>query len=52
MCRLLLSQELAACNRRYEERFGHIFIICASGRSASEMLQALKERCALGRLRS
>jgi 2-oxo-4-hydroxy-4-carboxy-5-ureidoimidazoline decarboxylase len=31
-------------NRRYEARFGRIFIICASGRSASEILRALELR--------
>ena len=31
-------------NRRYEEKFGWIFIICASGRSASEILAALETR--------
>jgi 2-oxo-4-hydroxy-4-carboxy-5-ureidoimidazoline decarboxylase len=31
-------------NRAYEERFGHVFLICASGRSAEEMLAALRER--------
>lgn len=36
--------ELADANRRYEERFGHIFIVCASGRSAEEMLGLLKQR--------
>ena len=34
----------AAANRRYEERFGHIFLICASGRSGTEMLAALEQR--------
>ncbi|WP_240615958.1 2-oxo-4-hydroxy-4-carboxy-5-ureidoimidazoline decarboxylase [Nakamurella deserti] len=34
----------AAANRRYEERFGHIFLICASGRSGAEMLAALEQR--------
>ena len=29
---------LAEANREYEERFGHIFIVCASGKSAAEML--------------
>jgi OHCU decarboxylase len=29
---------LADANREYEERFGHIFIVCASGKSAAEML--------------
>jgi 2-oxo-4-hydroxy-4-carboxy-5-ureidoimidazoline decarboxylase len=31
-------------NRAYEERFGHVFLISASGRSAQEMLAALRER--------
>lgn len=35
---------LADANRRYRERFGYIFIICASGKSAREMLQALNSR--------
>ena len=35
---------LAKGNRLYEERFGHIFIVCATGKSAAEMLAALRER--------
>lgn len=35
---------LAEANREYEERFGFIFIVCATGRSAEEMLAALRER--------
>jgi 2-oxo-4-hydroxy-4-carboxy-5-ureidoimidazoline decarboxylase len=35
---------LKDANRRYEERFRRIFIICASGRSASEILEALETR--------
>ena len=31
-------------NRRYEERFGHVFLINATGRTAQEMLDALRER--------
>lgn len=31
-------------NRAYEERFGHIFIVCATGRSAEEMLAMLRAR--------
>ena len=31
-------------NRRYRERFGHVFLIRARGRSAGEMLAALNER--------
>ncbi len=36
--------ELAAANREYEEKFGHIFIVCATGKSAAEMLALLRER--------
>ena len=39
-------EELARCNRRYEERFGYIFIVCASGKSANEMLDILRGRMA------
>jgi 2-oxo-4-hydroxy-4-carboxy-5-ureidoimidazoline decarboxylase len=31
-------------NREYEARFGHIFVVCATGRSAPEMLALLRER--------
>jgi len=36
--------ELAAANRTYEEKFGHIFIVCATGKTASEMLALLRAR--------
>jgi len=35
---------LAAANRAYEERFGYIFIVCATGKSANEMLAILNQR--------
>ena len=35
---------LAAGNRAYEERFGQVFLICATGLSAAEMLAALRTR--------
>ena len=35
---------LAAGNVAYEERFGHAFIICATGLSGAEMLAALERR--------
>jgi OHCU decarboxylase len=35
---------LAQANREYEERFGFIFIVCATGRSAEEMLDTLRGR--------
>lgn len=31
-------------NREYEARFGHIFIVCAAGRSADEMLRTVEQR--------
>lgn len=35
---------LAEGNRRYLDRFGYIFIVCASGKSAEEMLAQLTVR--------
>ncbi len=37
-------RELAAGNRRYEAKFGRIFIVFATGKSAKEMLDLLYER--------
>ncbi|MGY1803114.1 2-oxo-4-hydroxy-4-carboxy-5-ureidoimidazoline decarboxylase [Blastococcus sp. SYSU D00922] len=37
-------QALLDGNRRYEERFGHVFLIRASGRSPEEMLAELERR--------
>jgi len=39
-----LLSDLANENRRYENRFGHVFLIAASGRSAEEILQSLRQR--------
>lgn len=36
--------ELLALNRAYEERFGFIFIVCATGKTGEGMLALLKER--------
>lgn len=36
--------ELAAANRDYEAKFGRIFIVCATGKTAAEMLSILHER--------
>lgn len=41
--------ELAEGNARYEERFGFTYIVCATGRSAEEMLSVLKHRLASDR---
>jgi OHCU decarboxylase len=35
---------LAEANRLYEERFGRIYIVCASGKSAEEMLDLCRRR--------
>ena len=35
---------LAAGNRDYEQRFGFIFIVCATGKSSEEMLAILQTR--------
>lgn len=37
-------EALAEGNRLYEERFGYIFIVCATGKSAEEMLSLLQVR--------
>jgi 2-oxo-4-hydroxy-4-carboxy-5-ureidoimidazoline decarboxylase len=39
-------EALAAGNRDYEQRFGYIFIVCATGKSAGEMLEQLRTRLA------
>jgi allantoicase len=35
---------LAEANRAYEDRFGYVFIVCATGRTPGEMLAMLRER--------
>ncbi|KAL5560652.1 hypothetical protein UlMin_036863 [Ulmus minor] len=37
-------QELSEWNARYEQKFGFVFLICASGRSTGEILAELKKR--------
>jgi allantoicase len=39
-----IMAELSVANRDYETRFGHIFIVCASGKSGGEMIQLLRAR--------
>jgi 2-oxo-4-hydroxy-4-carboxy-5-ureidoimidazoline decarboxylase len=41
-----LRAELTAGNRAYEERFGHVYLVRAAGRSGEEMLALLRERLA------
>jgi OHCU decarboxylase len=38
------TQAIAAMNDQYESRFGYIFIVCATGRSAEEMRSTLEQR--------
>ena len=37
-------QALRELNRAYEEKFGYIFIVCATGKSSEEMLGMLRAR--------
>lgn len=39
-----VASELARVNREYEERFGHVYLVCASGRSAVDLLAEAKRR--------
>ena len=39
-----VQKALADVNREYEQRFGHIYIVCATGRTAGEMLAIARER--------
>lgn len=39
-----IIQKLAEENKEYEDKFGFIFIVCATGKSAEEMLQLLRQR--------
>jgi 2-oxo-4-hydroxy-4-carboxy-5-ureidoimidazoline decarboxylase len=37
-------QALSKANKQYEQTFGYIFIVCATGKSADEMLAILRQR--------
>ena len=39
-----VAERLAELNRSYYEKFGFIFIVCATGKSAAEMLSLLENR--------
>ncbi len=39
-----ILKALAQGNAEYEKRFGHVFLICATGKGADEMLFALDQR--------
>jgi 2-oxo-4-hydroxy-4-carboxy-5-ureidoimidazoline decarboxylase len=38
------AADLAAGNAAYEERFGHIYLVCATGRTGEELLAMLRDR--------
>lgn len=38
------AERFRAANVDYEERFGHVFLICAGGRSGAELLAELRRR--------
>jgi OHCU decarboxylase len=39
-----LKEELADLNRKYFEKFGFIYIVCATGKSAAEMTEICRDR--------
>jgi 2-oxo-4-hydroxy-4-carboxy-5-ureidoimidazoline decarboxylase len=39
-----MAAELAAANRAYEQKFNRIFIICATNKSAADILSILQQR--------
>ncbi|MGC0373837.1 2-oxo-4-hydroxy-4-carboxy-5-ureidoimidazoline decarboxylase [Streptomyces sp. SAI-229] len=39
-----LRAEMLALNLAYQERFGHVFLVCATGRTGEQMRDALRER--------
>ena len=41
-----IKEQLAAVNREYEAKFGHIYIVCATGKTAEEMLSLARARVA------
>lgn len=39
-----IIQELSNLNQKYLEKFGHIFIVCATGKTAEQMLNLIQKR--------
>jgi 2-oxo-4-hydroxy-4-carboxy-5-ureidoimidazoline decarboxylase len=39
-----VKAELAARNAEYDQKFGYVYLVCASGRSAEELLAILTDR--------
>src|SRR6266542_2926048 len=38
------SLSFAAANEAYQRRFGHVYLVCATGRTAAELLALLRAR--------
>jgi 2-oxo-4-hydroxy-4-carboxy-5-ureidoimidazoline decarboxylase len=43
-----LKAEMLELNLAYQEKFGHVFLVCATGRSAEQLRDAVKERIGNG----
>ncbi|WP_244365608.1 2-oxo-4-hydroxy-4-carboxy-5-ureidoimidazoline decarboxylase [Micromonospora echinofusca] len=41
---LTVAERLAAANRAYEGRFGHVFLVCADGMTADQIIAAAHRR--------
>jgi 2-oxo-4-hydroxy-4-carboxy-5-ureidoimidazoline decarboxylase len=39
-----LKAEMLELNLAYQDRFGHVFLICATGRTGEQMRDAVRER--------
>jgi 2-oxo-4-hydroxy-4-carboxy-5-ureidoimidazoline decarboxylase len=39
-----LKAEMLELNLAYQERFGHVFLVCATGRTGAQMRDAIRER--------
>lgn len=39
-----LRSEMLELNLAYQDRFGHVFLVCATGRTGEQMRDAVKER--------
>lgn len=39
-----VKTQLAQANAAYEQRFGHVYLVCATGRSAEELLEICRGR--------
>jgi 2-oxo-4-hydroxy-4-carboxy-5-ureidoimidazoline decarboxylase len=39
-----VKAELAEKNRAYDDKFGYVYLVCASGRTAEELLAILTDR--------